>query len=75
MDTKKSSRVTLMNYEYVLTFYTIDEEIFYVQEFEKGKINGKKWTMNEIKNDEMIGNYSLTRTKNWVFQNYPELLL
>ena len=75
MDTKKSSRVTLMNYEYVLTFYTIDEEIFYVQEFEKGKINGKKWTMNEIKNYEMIGNYSLTRTKNWVFQNYPELLL
>ena len=64
-----------MNYEYVLTFYTIDEEIFYVQEFEKGKINGKKWTMNEIKNDEMIGNYSLTRTKNWVFQNHPELLL
>jgi hypothetical protein len=64
-----------MNYEYVLTFYTIDKEIFYVQEFEKGKINGKKWTMNEIKNDEMIGNYSLIRTKNWVFQNYPELLL
>lgn len=71
----KSSRVTIMNYEYILTFYTIDKEIFHVQEFEKGKINGKKWTMNEIKNDEMIGNYSLTRTKNWVFQNYPELLI
>ena len=65
-----------MSYEYVLTFYTIDKEIFYVEEFEKGKINGKKWTMSEIKNDEMIGNHhSLARTKNWVFQNYPELLL
>jgi len=75
MDYGKLSRVTIMNYEYILTFYTIDKEIFYVQEFEKGKINGKKWTMDEIKNDEMIGNYSLTRTKNWVFQNHPELLL
>jgi hypothetical protein len=71
----KSSGIALMTYDYILTFYTIDEEIFYVQEFEKGKINGKKWTMNEIKNYEMIGNYSLTRTKNWVFQNHPELLL
>ena len=64
-----------MNYEYILNFYTIDKEIFYVEEFEKGKINGKKWTMDEIKNDEMIENYSLNRTKNWVFQNHPELLL
>ena len=64
-----------MNYEYLLTINSIDEKIINVIEYEKGKINGKKWTINEIKNDEIIENYSLLRTKIWVFQNYPELLI
>jgi hypothetical protein len=64
-----------MNYEYVLTINTIDEKIIHVTEYEKGKINGKKWSINEIMNYKMIGNYSLTRTKEWLYDNYPEFLI
>ena len=64
-----------MNYEYLLTINPIDGEIIDVIEYEKGKINGKKWTINEIKSNEIIENYSLLRTKNWVFQNHPEWLI
>ena len=75
MDKGKSSRIINMNYEYLLTINYIDEKILHVTEYEKGKINGEKWTINEIKNNEIIENHSLLRTKNWMFQNYPELLI
>ena len=64
-----------MNYEYLLTINPIDGQIVDVIEYKKGKINGKKWTINEIKSDEIIENYSLLRTKNWVIQNHPERLI
>jgi hypothetical protein len=64
-----------MNYEYILNIDFIDNKILHVIEFEKGKINGKRWTINEIKNYKMIQNYSLTRTKEWLYDNYPEFLI
>jgi hypothetical protein len=51
MDKGKSSRIINMNYEYLLTINYIDEKIVDVTEYEKGKINGEKWTINEIKNN------------------------
>ena len=65
-----------MNYEYLLTIDSIDEKIIDVIEYEKGKINGKKWTMNEIKSDKIKEDAnSFKRTKQWLLENYPELLI
>ena len=64
-----------MNYEYLLTINYINEKIISVTEYEKGKINGEKWTIDEIKNDEIIENHSLLRTKKWIIENHPELLI
>jgi hypothetical protein len=65
-----------MNYEYLLTIDSIDEKIIDVIEYEKGKINGKKWTINEIKSDKIKEDAnSFKRTKQWLLENYPELLI
>jgi hypothetical protein len=65
-----------MNYEYLLTINSIDEKIIDVIEYEKGKINGKKWTINEIKSDKIKEDAnSFKRTKQWLLENYPELLI
>ena len=65
-----------MNYEYLLTIDSIDEKIIDVIEYEKGKINGKKWTMNEIKSDKIKEDAnSFKRTKQWLLENYQELMI
>jgi hypothetical protein len=65
-----------MNYEYLLTINSIDGKIIDVTEYEKGKINGEKWTMNEIESYETKQNTnSFKRTRKWLLENYPELMI
>lgn len=65
-----------MNYEYLLTINSIDGKIIDVTEYEKGKINGKKWTMNEIESYKTKQKTnSFKRTRKWLIKNYPELLI
>jgi hypothetical protein len=80
MDHRKLSRVPYMNYT-----YEIQEEI--IKENGPGKYMSISWSIKELQGSDFtldsenpnistnLTSFSFMRTKKWVLENYPELLI
>lgn len=78
MDTSESSRTVTMNYTYEIKDSIYSPNGIEITEYLDDKFHDM-WYLVVLKNGRM-GDFPATfdsfeRTRNWVLQNYPELLL
>lgn len=79
MDTSESSRTVTMNYTYEIKDSIYSPDGIEITEYLDDEFSYHNWYLvvlkNSHQNDFPATFDSFERTKNWVLQNHPELLL